>query len=76
METQSRLPLPLNGERILDLSRLLPGRYCSMLLVDMGAEVIKVEEPGKGDYISASAPFINGESMTLNRGKQCILCFF
>jgi len=74
-ETQSTLPLPLQGERVLDLSRLLPGPYCSMLLADMGAEVIKIEEPGKGDYIRASAPFIKGESsgyLVLNRNKKSI----
>jgi crotonobetainyl-CoA:carnitine CoA-transferase CaiB-like acyl-CoA transferase len=72
-ETQSTLPLPLQGERVLDLSRLLPGPYCSMLLADMGAEVIKIEEPGQGDYIRASAPFIEGESsgyLVLNRNKK------
>ncbi|HLC42945.1 MAG TPA: CoA transferase, partial [Methylomirabilota bacterium] len=39
-----------SGVRILDLTRLLPGAYCSLLLGDLGAEVIKVEEPGIGDY--------------------------
>jgi crotonobetainyl-CoA:carnitine CoA-transferase CaiB-like acyl-CoA transferase len=75
METQNRSPLPLDGERVLDLSRLLPGPYCSMLLADMGAEVVKVEEPGIGDYIRASAPFIKGESsgyLVLNRNKKSL----
>jgi crotonobetainyl-CoA:carnitine CoA-transferase CaiB-like acyl-CoA transferase len=65
----------LNGVRILDLSRLLPGPYCTRLLADLGAEVIKVEEPGRGDYIRSLAPFENGVSIAfelLNRGKKSI----
>lgn len=41
----------LSGFTILDFSRLLPGPFCSMLLADMGADVIKIEEPKSGDYI-------------------------
>ena len=66
---------PLEGVRILDLSRLLPGPYCTRLLGDMGAEVIKVEEPGRGDYIRSLPPYVNGVSVvfeTLNRGKKSI----
>ena len=49
----------LDGIRILDLSRLLPGPYCSMLLADFGAEVIKIEEPGRGGYLRSFPPFPN-----------------
>jgi crotonobetainyl-CoA:carnitine CoA-transferase CaiB-like acyl-CoA transferase len=65
----------LDGVRILDLSRLLPGPYCTRLLADLGAEVIKVEEPGRGDYIRSLAPFENGVSIAfelLNHGKKSI----
>ena len=75
MKKPIQLPLPLQRIRVLDLSRLLPGPYCSMLLADMGAEVIKIEEPGLGDYIRASAPFIEGESsghLILNRNKKSL----
>lgn len=63
----------LNGVRVLDLTRVLAGPYCGMLLADMGAEIIKVEVPGKGDDSRSFAPFINGESayyMNLNRNKK------
>ncbi|MFN2543301.1 MAG: CaiB/BaiF CoA transferase family protein [Actinomycetota bacterium] len=66
---------PLAGTRILDLTRLLPGGYCTLLLADMGAEVIKVEEPGKGDYIRWTPPMVGEESAAhraLNRGKRSI----
>ncbi|HEA47322.1 MAG TPA: CoA transferase [bacterium] len=71
---------PLEGIRILDLSRILAGPYCSMLLADMGAEVIKVERPGKGDDTRAfGPPFIEGESayfLSINRGKKSITVNF
>ena len=66
---------PLQGVRILDLSRLVPGPYCTRLLCDMGAEVIKVEEPGRGDYIRSLPPYENGVGVAfemLNRGKKSI----
>jgi crotonobetainyl-CoA:carnitine CoA-transferase CaiB-like acyl-CoA transferase len=63
----------LEKVRVLDLTRLLPGDYCTMLLGDMGAEVIKVEEPGLGDYIRWVPPLINGQGVShlmLNRNKK------
>ena len=63
----------LSGMTVIDLTRVLAGPYCSMLLADMGADVIKVEMPGKGDDSRAHYPQINGESayyMNLNRGKR------
>jgi len=61
--------------RVLDLSRVLAGPYCSMLLADMGAEVIKLEIPGRGDDSREFPPFMGGESLyyvNLNRGKRSI----
>ena len=66
---------PLEGVRILDLSRLLPGPFCTLLLADLGAEVIKVEDLEGGDYIRAMAPFIEGQSayfLALNPGKKSV----
>jgi crotonobetainyl-CoA:carnitine CoA-transferase CaiB-like acyl-CoA transferase len=66
---------PLKGIRVLDLTRVLAGPYCAMLLGDMGAEVIKVEEPGKGDDTRGWPPFAGGEStyfMSVNRNKKSV----
>ena len=66
---------PLKGIRVVDLTRVLAGPYCAMLLGDMGAEVIKVEEPGKGDDTRGWPPFAAGEStyfMSVNRNKKSI----
>lgn len=66
---------PLSGIKVLDFSRVLAGPYCTMLLADMGAEVIKIERPTYGDDTRQFAPFQNGESgyfMFLNRGKKSI----
>ena len=52
--------LPLEGIRVLDLSRLLPGPFCSLLLADYGAEVVKVEDTGMGDYVRWSPPLYEG----------------
>jgi crotonobetainyl-CoA:carnitine CoA-transferase CaiB-like acyl-CoA transferase len=66
--------LPLAGLRVLDLSRLLPGGYATLLLADLGADVLKVEEPGKGDYLRWMPPYAStGEGamhLALNRGKR------
>ena len=58
----------LDGLRVLDLSRLLPGGFCSLLLADFGADVIKVEDMGMGDYVRAHEPSFQ----SLNRGKRSI----
>lgn len=66
----------LNGIRVVDLSRLLPGPFCTQLLVDLGAEVIKVEEPNGGDYLRNVPPTLDdGTSVmfhALNRGKKSV----
>lgn len=64
---------PLTGLRVLDLTRLLPGGYATLLLADMGADVLKVEEPDKGDYIRWTPPVVDGFSaahIALNRNKR------
>ncbi|MFO8192348.1 MAG: CoA transferase [Bacillota bacterium] len=67
---------PLSGIKVVDLSRFIAGPYCTMKLGDMGAEVIKVETPGRGDDSRAlGPPFINGESayyLSFNRNKKSI----
>ncbi len=72
--------LPLEGVRVLDLSRLLPGGFCSLLLADYGADVLKVEDIGIGDYIRWSPPYVEGPAqsarsalfLALNRNKRSI----
>ena len=67
---------PLEGIRILDLTRVLSGPYCTMLLGDLGAEVIKVERPGDGDDTRAFAPPFQGDQaayfLSINRNKKSI----
>jgi crotonobetainyl-CoA:carnitine CoA-transferase CaiB-like acyl-CoA transferase len=65
----------LDGVRVVDTTRLLPGGFCTMLLSDMGAEVLKIEQPGLGDYIRATPPTKEGGSpvhATVNRNKLSI----
>ncbi|MCZ4493224.1 MAG: CoA transferase [Conexibacter sp.] len=72
--------LPFDGLKVLDLSRLLPGGFCSLLLADFGADVVKVEDTGMGDYIRWSPPAFEGADETaksalflsLNRGKRSV----
>jgi crotonobetainyl-CoA:carnitine CoA-transferase CaiB-like acyl-CoA transferase len=71
---------PLEGVRVLDLSRLLPGGFCSLLLADFGAEVLKVEDTGAGDYVRWAPPLYEGAEpsaqsalfLSLNRNKRSI----
>jgi alpha-methylacyl-CoA racemase len=71
---------PLAGIGVLDLSRLLPGGFCSLMLADFGAEVLKVEDTGMGDYVRWSPPYHEGAEdsaksalfLSLNRGKRSI----
>lgn len=73
-------PLPLDGVRVLDLSRLLPGGFCSLLLADYGADVLKVEDTRLGDYIRWAPPTVEGAAVSassalflaLNRNKRSI----
>src|SRR5437016_5515221 len=70
----------LSGITVLDLTRVLSGPYCTMLLGDMGARVIKVEQPGKGDDTRAwGPPFVDGESayfLSINRNKESVTLDF
>ena len=66
---------PLENVKILDLSRVLAGPFCTMLLADLGAEVVKVEFPKTGDDSRYFGPFKNDKSMyfvSINRGKKSI----
>jgi alpha-methylacyl-CoA racemase len=67
--------MPLTGLRVLDLTRLLPGAFCTMLLADMGADVVKVEDPNGGDFMRWTPPLGDGQSAlfnALNRNKRSI----
>ncbi|MGZ5323725.1 MAG: CaiB/BaiF CoA transferase family protein [Solirubrobacterales bacterium] len=70
----------LSDVRVLDLTRLLPGGFCTLLLADLGAEVLKVEDTGMGDYVRWAPPYYEGAEdsaksalyLSLNRGKRSI----
>jgi len=67
--------MTLQGIRVLDLTRLLPGAFCTLLLADMGADVVKVEVPGTGDYMRWYPPLRDGQSVlfnALNRNKRSL----
>jgi CoA:oxalate CoA-transferase len=66
---------PLSGVRVVDLTRILAGPYCTMILGDLGAEIVKIEHPRHGDDSRHIGPFINGISAyfaSLNRGKHTV----
>lgn len=71
------MTMPLKGIKVLDFTRVLAGPYCTMMLADLGAEVIKIEAPGKGDDSRHfGPPYIKGESIyfiSINRGKESIV---
>ena len=69
------MPLPLEGVRVLDLTSVMAGPYCTMVLGDMGAEVIKIENFPEGDASRRFDPKVNDESYcfaVLNRNKRLI----
>jgi len=75
MSERKRGEPPLKGIRGLDLTRVLAGPFCSMTLADLGAEVIKIEIPGRGDDTRAYPPFVGGVSsyfLSINRGKKSV----
>jgi alpha-methylacyl-CoA racemase len=74
---------PLSDIRVLDLTRLLPGGFCSLLLADLGADVVKVEDTGQGDYVRWAPPYYGADEqqslgtrsalyLALNRGKRSV----
>ena len=80
MTDQSQLPLPLTGIRVLDATHIVAGPFCSLILADMGAEVIKIERPRTGDLARGRGPYVttnDGERVSsrylgVNRNKQSV----
>lgn len=75
MSGETRAGLPLEGLKVIDLTRVVAGPLCTMLLADMGAEVVKVEDPRLGDETRGWAPFVNGWStyfLSVNRNKKSV----
>ncbi len=66
---------PLSGVRVLDLTRLLPGAFATLMLAEMGADVIKIEDPSGGDPMRTLPPLVAGRGLydlLLNRGKKSV----
>src|SRR5947207_13799921 len=69
------MPAALEGITVLDFTRLLPGPFCTQLLCNLGAEVIKIEDPKLGDYMRSVPPIVHDVSypfLMVNRGKQSL----
>ena len=67
---------PLAGLKVLDLSRILSGPFCTALLADLGADVVKIERPPNGDLARNLGPKIGGDAayfMSVNRGKRSVI---
>src|SRR5690242_4775827 len=75
MTTAWRMGMPLSGIKVVDLTRILAGPFCTMLLADMGAEVIKIETPGQGDPLRGQGVIKDGLSWyfaAFNRNKRSL----
>src|SRR5580704_10995827 len=73
--SEHQRPGPLAGLRVIDLTHMLAGPYCTWLLGSLGAEITKVEQPGHGDFTRGIAPFADDQSiyfMSVNRNKRSV----